>query len=123
MAKPTKPKLPIEHAKSRKVTVRFRTSEYKRIEGESFTVALSTAEYIRRKVLETPLPSPRLPELNQSVCLELGKIGNNINQLVHLLHQGRIMSAPAKDFERLRVLLLEVKQCIAGRPLDDPNDR
>lgn len=123
LAKPTKPKLPAEHAKSRKVTVRFRTGEYSKVVSEAGTLTTSPADYIRLKALGLPLPQPPLPEVRRDLCLELGRVGNNLNQLLKAIHEGRVVSVRAQEIEPVVAALKKIKSEMAGlsrRSADGP---
>ena len=52
----------------------------------------SISEIARACLLSVPLDPRRLPPANRIAVEQLARIGNNLNQLVKLLHQGR---APA----------------------------
>ena len=114
LTKPTKPRLPVEHAKSRKVTVRFRIGEYTRIESEAGMIATSPSDYIRLKALGLPLPQPPLPEMRRDLCLELGRVGNNLNQLLKAIHEGRVVSVRAQEIEPVVEVLKKIKSEVAG---------
>lgn len=53
-----------------------------------------------------PLPADRVPAVNLRTVGELQRIGNNLNQAVHLIHTGTI---PPSFGEILRRLLAEIR--------------
>lgn len=69
-----------EKSKSAVVPVRFTPAERDGLKEEAKAVNLSLSEYIRRTTLERPLPRPRT-EISVDTYRELGRIGNNVNQL------------------------------------------
>jgi hypothetical protein len=56
-------------------------------------MGLSLSAYCRRVLLDRPLPPRRavrpIPELNQQACVELNRIGSNINQLAERANSGQ----------------------------------
>ena len=114
LGRATKPKLPAEHAKSRRVTIRFRVGEYSQIESEARTLVTPPADYIRLKALNLPLPPAPLPEIRRELCMELGRVGNNLNQLLKAIHEGRVVSVRAQEIEPVVAMLKKIKAEVAG---------
>lgn len=89
---------PKKHADElRSETARFRTTiaERETIRSNAARFGLEESEFMRKRVLSSPLPSSRsssdpakIAALN-SYAVALGKIGNNVNQLAAATHQGR----------------------------------
>jgi hypothetical protein len=56
-------------------------------------MGLSLSTYCRRVLLDRPLPPRRavrpIPEINQQACVELNRIGTNINQLAERANSGQ----------------------------------
>ncbi len=82
----------------RSETARFRTTigEREAIRSHAARVGLDDTEFMRRRVLGTPLPpssstavDPALVAALNSYAVALSKIGNNVNQLTAATHQGR----------------------------------
>jgi hypothetical protein len=73
------------------VRVRFTPVEKGRLHEITREMGLSLADYIRRVVLDRPLPSRRairpIPEVNQDLYVELRRIGVNLNQLAQRMNR------------------------------------
>jgi hypothetical protein len=67
-------------------------AERERIAEVAREMGLSLSAYCRRVLLDRPLPPRRavrpIPELNQQACVELNRIGTNINQLAERANSG-----------------------------------
>ena len=89
---------PKKHADElRSETARFRTTiaERETVRANAMRVGLDETEFMRRRVLDAPLPSSssssdpaKIAALNL-YAVALSKIGNNVNQLAAAAHQGR----------------------------------
>jgi len=68
-------------------------------------------------VLGRKLPLATAPEINRSIYQELGRLGNNLNQLVRAVNSGIVR---AVDADLLHQLAAEVRRLgqmlIQGRP-------
>jgi len=82
--------------------------------SEAGTLTTSPADYIRLKALGLPLPQPPLPEVRRDLCLELGRVGNNLNQLLKAIHEGRVVSVRAQEIEPVVAALKKIKSEMAG---------
>ena len=94
--------------RERIVPVRFTASEYMQIREESGLFHLSLSEFVRRHTLRRKMPTPALSGIQRETYVELSRIGNNLNQVVKLIHERRLYQVPA---ELLNELLAAVK-CI-----------
>lgn len=79
------------------VPVRFTELERNSIKESASVRKLSVSAFIRTVVTGRKLPSPASPEVNRATYQELGRIGNNLNQLVRAIHGG-LVTAIDKDF-------------------------
>jgi hypothetical protein len=83
--------------KSRKVTYRLTEKDFKRVEKNAKKANLNLSQYLEKLSQEAQvLDFKELEEINY----KLSKIGNNINQLTMLAHQGRIKTIDFTDFEK-----------------------
>jgi len=98
-----RPRLPEEKRREQAISVRFRPEELEQVAEAARPFSLSVGAYARRLLLGTRPHPPRLPREVLALVGELNRIGNNLNQLVKLIHQHR---APAG-------LLAAVRQCLA----------
>jgi len=100
--------------------VRFSPSEHRQVIRLCGNVPL--ADFLRTQSLrKRPLPADRVPEVNHQVILELRRLGNNLNQAVHLIHTGVI---PPGFGEILRILNATIKayhRSLLGFPSDAPD--
>ncbi len=67
--------------------------------------------------------APPVPAINSSTYAQLGRIGNNINQIAYAINRAvklgeaiAIAADPRSEIEALKPLLLEVKQMLLGLP-------
>lgn len=93
--------------RERIVPVRFTASEYGQIRDESGLFHLSLSEFIRRHTLRRRMPTPALSGIQKEAYIELSRIGNNLNQVVKLIHERRLYQVPT---ELLNELVAAVKQ-------------
>jgi hypothetical protein len=95
------------------VPVRFTPVERERLNEITREMGLSLSGYIRRLVLDHPLPPRRairpIPEVNQDLYVELRRIGVNLNQLAQ-----RMNRAESPD----RQEILPVLELLAGAVAD-----
>ena len=69
------------------INVRLNDKDYKILKKRLETTKLSQSEYFRKLIRNKKIHT--IKDL-KSVYLELNRIGNNINQLTRLCHQGKI---------------------------------
>lgn len=65
--------------------------------------------------------APPVPAINSAALAELGRIGNNINQIAYAINRAvkygvAIAHDPRPEISDLKPLLLEVKQMLVGLP-------
>jgi len=77
-------------ARSAVVPVRLTLEERELLHKKASDHRISLSEFIRRMALSRRLPPKPAPEVNKSTYQELARIGNNLNQLLRALHEGRI---------------------------------
>ena len=67
--------------------LRLLPSERKIMEQKAEAANLKLSEYLRSAGLNKTIRSqPKVPEINRATYVELGRIGNNINQLTKAAH-------------------------------------
>lgn len=92
--------------------LRLLPSERLAMEQKAREAGLKLSEYLRSAGLnKTIRPSTKIPEINLATYVELGRIGNNINQLTKAAHKSlqRGMSCNINPTE-LSALLTLLKQ-------------
>ncbi|MGB6295824.1 MAG: plasmid mobilization relaxosome protein MobC [Rivularia sp. (in: cyanobacteria)] len=65
--------------------------------------------------------APPAPAINSDTYAELGRIGNNINQIAYAINRSikmgeTVNTNPTEEIEALKPLLQEVKQMLIGMP-------
>ena len=83
------------------VPIRPTTDECERLYEAARSVGLSLSEYIRRLVLKKPLPQTVVLEVNRETYRELCRVGNNLNQLMKAVHEGKILSIDIAQLSEL----------------------
>ncbi|MEO1209732.1 MAG: hypothetical protein AAFX78_09335 [Cyanobacteria bacterium J06638_20] len=111
------------------VTIRLTESEYQQIAEKKG--ALSFSEFFRRAGLEQTIPivpsRPTIPEVNRQTYIELGHIGNNLNQQTQACHvalqQGQDLDIDWQPLEALSTLVKQVRLEVAGiEPIEATDD-
>jgi len=64
-----------------------------------------------------------MPAVNLATVGELNRIGNNLNQAVHLLHMGHLPSDFAQALADLECLIRSLKRQLLRVPDEDAEDR
>lgn len=91
-------------AKDRRKSVRMSVEEEKIIYEKAELAGMNFSEYVRKASLNQPVTVvPGIKELH----LQVAKIGNNLNQLTMLCHQGSIM---CPNIDATKNILNEVYQ-------------
>lgn len=79
-------------------TIRFNEKEMKELQRKANTAERDISSYIRSAIFKYDIVViPGLPELNHQVA----KIGNNLNQLTMLSHQGNIKSPNLEETQEM----------------------
>ena len=108
------------------VTIRLTPSEHEQAISQKGTLSLS--EFFRRAGLDESIPMPRsrppIPEVNRETYLELGRIGNNLNQQTRAchraLHQGQTLPMSPEQIEAVAAQVEQVRLEVLGlAPADD----
>jgi hypothetical protein len=86
---------------------------------------ISLSELVRRRVLGLPEPRAAVPTVNSQVYSELGRVGNNLNQLTKLSHEsGQLAPAQVQTLglalSQLKALLVQVQSDVIGAA-EDPS--
>jgi len=126
---PRQPRANSGEVASKAVTIRLTPSEYERAIAKKGTLSLS--EFFRRAGLDESIPTPRsrppIPEVNRETYLELGRMGNNLNQQTracHLaLHAGQTLPVSPEQIEAVAAQVEQVRLAVLGLdPADDTDD-
>jgi hypothetical protein len=98
--------------RNKKIDVRFTESEYKSIEELEQTLGIGKTELVRCKVLENSntaiINSKELIAQLGKIGAELGRSGNNINQLAHYTNILKLKDVLAPDIVERASTLFEL---------------
>ncbi len=91
------------------LSVRLKKSERADLEKKADRLRCSKSEYIRKILSDREIKQSVIPQINQDTCLQLTRLqvelnrqGNNLNQLIKLLHH---QQAPSETIERVATLM------------------
>tara|TARA_R110000765_G_scaffold295818_3_gene390989 strand:- start:17719 stop:18159 length:441 start_codon:yes stop_codon:yes gene_type:complete len=101
-----RPKKKIQDLKAIRINVRMTVSEYLTVSENASTLGVAIPDFIRLKTTGRVLPRKRISPEDRKLFVEMGRIGNNINQLTKKVHLG--MNNPP----HLSSLLLELKSTL-----------
>lgn len=97
-----RPKKKIQDLKAIRINVRMTVSEYLTVSENADTLGITIPDFIRMKTTGRVLPKKRISPEYRKLFIELGRIGNNINQLTKKVHLG--MNNPTVLDEQLSEL-------------------
>lgn len=107
---------------ARSAVVPIRVSPEERLQlyeaAKRFSVSLS--EFVRRAALKLRMPEPPVTEVNRETYRELCRIGNNVNQLMRAINEGRVSQVDPNLLGELRALIKEVGLQCLGCVGDEP---
>ena len=83
-----RPKKKIQDLKAIRINVRMTVSEYLTVSENADTLGITIPDFIRMKTTGRVLPKKRISPEYRKLFIELGRIGNNINQLTKKVHLG-----------------------------------
>ncbi len=104
--RPGRPPLPPEDQRAHRRTLYLSPSEAEAVARRAAAARLSVSEFVRTAALGRRLREPEVPPTNLQVIHHLARIGNNLNQAVKLVHQGRL---PAGLLSLLKDLLAAIR--------------
>jgi Bacterial mobilisation protein (MobC) len=97
--------------------IRVSEVEFEMIHSRASQAGLSCSELFRRNALLRPLPK-RVAKIAVQTYVELGKIGNNINQLTKAVNTaialGQKLTVDVSELEALGELLHQIRREITG---------
>lgn len=73
-----------------RLTFRLTERELEVLRHRASSLEMNLSKTLRRAALGKPLRRDKIPALNLRAIGDLGRIGNNLNQLVKLAHMGRV---------------------------------
>lgn len=91
--------------------LRLSPLERKKLESKAAEAGLKLSEYIRQKSLSDTTLATKEAAINILIYRELGRIGNNLNQLTKLAHQSSKRGVQSNlDVAQLETLLELIKK-------------
>jgi len=84
-----RPSIPADQVRRHTIGVRVNEDERRRIQEKADRMNMAPAQWLRHAALDRVLPPCPAPKVNRDMYVELGRIGNNINQLVKATNSGR----------------------------------
>ena len=104
-------------ARSAVVPIRVSPEERTQLYDAAKRLSVSLSEFVRRAALKLRMPPAAAPEVNRETYRELCRIGNNVNQLMRAINEGRAAGVDPKMLEELRALVKAVGlQCVGVSP-------
>jgi len=97
------------------VNIRLTTAESNILSDQARASGLSPANWIRRKVFTGKFPQIKLSPLDNTIYLELKKIGVNLNQATHKLNMGQTPG----DYRVMQLELMTILNKILTQLLRD----
>jgi hypothetical protein len=96
--------MPEPENKSKMISLRLRPCEVEALNQQAAAVNLSRSNYIMRKLQGLPVLPTRVPAVNWQLYEQLGAIasqfptlGNNINQIAHILNTAKQQGQPIPE--------------------------
>lgn len=102
--------------------VRLSPAEHARLIERARLSGRSLLSFVRKAALDRRMPKLPVPAVNLATMGQLNRIGNNLNQAVHLVHMGALSSDFAVALSELDALLRSVKRQLIGLPEQDDED-
>ncbi|OKH47665.1 hypothetical protein NIES2101_23385 [Calothrix sp. HK-06] len=112
----------------RNINVTFRLTEVEKEDWESKAETIgcgnNLSKFIRLSVENSSIRlAPPIPPINRQIYIELGRIGNNLNQIAKAINYSvkignPVTNDPCPDIEEVKLLLKEVQALLVGMPLE-----
>jgi hypothetical protein len=117
-----RPRLSPDAQRGIRVATRLTLRECGLIAALAAEANLTLSAYLRAAALRAKINPPLVPPINLRFVGDLGRVGNNLNQLVHAIHAGRAAPGLLAVIEELRSLLDDVRRELIGLQ-SPPHDR
>ena len=92
--------------KTRRINLRVTEAEYKKIENKAKKAKMNISQYVSLSALDRDIV---VFEDLKSLIHHLGKVGNNLNQITTLAHQGKVK---AVDLSSVKKVVEEIWQLL-----------
>lgn len=110
------PTLPPDQLRRHSVNSRYSEAEHARLVQLANQARMKLGEFQRVATLNTVPVVIRIPELNQSAWVELSRLAANLNQIVRLVHDGKLQGVDAVDVSSLSNQVAELRRSLIGSP-------
>ena len=109
-------------------TLRLSPSERATLEEKAASVGLKLSPYLREAGLKKTIqPKNPIPEINRATYVELGRIGNNINQIAKAAHisikRGTGCNVNPHELSALLTVLKEIRLQVLAISDNQKDDR
>jgi hypothetical protein len=123
---PRTPRAASGEVANKPITIRLTESEYQQIAQKKGMLSFSA--YFRHAGLGQEIPAipsrPPVPAVNRQIHIELGHIGNNLNQQTQACHQalqqGQALDVDPQQLKALSTLVKQVRSEVVG--LEPPEE-
>jgi len=107
-----------------KITLYLTSGEKEQVQSRAGT--LPVGRYCRNIILGKRQSLQRIPEVNRLTYLELGRIGNNLNQLARAVHQARLegisFAIDPQNLEDLRETIRNIQLQVMSINFEDTGE-
>lgn len=100
------------------LSFRVTQAELDAIEARAAAAGLDRSTYARRAALGARIVALRVPAIHLAAIGQLQRIGNNLNQAVKLVHEGRLSPEFAPALREVHRLLGELRRALRGEPVE-----
>ena len=90
------------------IPIRVTSEERSLLKEAARAVNVSLSEFIRRLALKKRMPPVGVGKVNRETYSELCRIGNNLNQLVRAVNEGRALGVDLNLLAGLRTCIKEI---------------
>lgn len=111
---PGRPRLNPSSTRTLRLSFRVTEAEVKAIDSRATLAGLDRSTYVRRAALGARIVALRVPAIHLAAIGQLQRIGNNLNQSVKLVHEGRLSSEFGPALREVQRLLLELRRALRG---------
>jgi Mobilization protein NikA len=114
-----RPPLPPDHRRRHILTLRLTLPERDALRRRAALARLPIAVYARQRTLRHT-PPRSVPILNIRSVGQLGRLANNLNQLVKLAHQGQVSPDILPSLTLILAEVRRLRRLLVGLPPDPP---
>ena len=96
------------------VLLKLTAAEGRLLSEKAAATGLPRTTYARRAALGARIVALRVPAIHLAAIGQLQRIGNNLNQSVKLVHEGRLSSEFGPALREVQRLLVELRRALRG---------